>query len=81
MSKKARGGIKTEAVGRYFVHGERTCELSKRIGEKAGHFNILYEYDYDVHKMLVLANEIKDMAETLVLATQHIADSSPKEAE
>jgi len=81
VKKTNSSGIKTEAVGRFYVHGERTCALSKRISEKAEHFNILYKYDYDVNKMVTLANEIKEIAEALVLATQAIADSTPKEVD
>jgi len=77
--KRQRGGIKTEAVGRYFTHGEIAYNVSKEISKNAKHFHILFEHDFNVHKMLALANKIKERAETLVKATQCIADSSPKE--
>jgi len=79
MSKKERGGIKTEAVGRYFLAGEEIIKLSSDIEDEANHFYILFEYDYDANKMLALANSIKEKAENLYLYTKYIADSVPKE--
>jgi hypothetical protein len=79
MSMEKRGGIRTEAVGRFYIHGERTYELSKEISKKANEYTVLFDYDYDVHKMVELAIEINKKVELLVLSTKAIADSTPKE--
>jgi len=81
MIKRKRGGIKTEAVGRYSLAGERMIELSSDIEDEANHFYILFEYDYDADKMLALANSIMAKAVELYLATKSVADSVPKEGE
>jgi len=81
MSMVKRGGIKTEAVGRFFIHGERTYELSKEISKKANEYAILFDYDYDVHKMVELAIEIQKKVGLLVLSTKAIAESSPIKVE
>jgi len=81
MSKKLRGGIKTEAVGRYSLAAKEIIELSSDIEDEANHFYILFEYDYDADKMLALANSIKEKAEKLYLNTKYIADSIPKEVD
>ena len=73
--EKARGGIKTEAVGRYFTAGEEITEAAIDIENEANHFSILYEYDFDIDKMVSLANSIKEKAERLASLTKFIADN------
>ena len=79
--EKVRGGIKTEAVGRYFATGEEIMEAAIDIENEANHFSILYEYDFDVDKMVSLANSIKEKAERLALLTKYIADNIKRDGE
>jgi hypothetical protein len=69
-------GIKSETVGKYLFYGEKLNELVAAIREKSNDFLVLYEYDYDVEKMVKLSNEIKDMASKIAFITEKIAKSA-----
>jgi hypothetical protein len=79
MEKGRNMGIKSEAVGKYFAYGEKLNELAVTIREKSNNFHILYEYDYDVEKMVKLSNEIKDIATKIAIITENIAESARAE--
>jgi hypothetical protein len=69
-------GIKSEAIGKYYTHGEKLNELAVAIREKSNSFHVLYEYDYDVEKMVELSNEIKEKATNMAFITEKIAESA-----
>ena len=54
-------------------------DIVSYIREKADHFSVLYEYDFDIDKMVSLANDIKEKAEKLASFVQDIDDNRIKE--
>jgi cobyrinic acid a,c-diamide synthase len=71
-------GIKDEAIGKYFALGEMTVEMAAKIEKLTSDFQVLYEHNIDVWKMLDIAKEIKDLSNQLEYCAEKIADSSKK---
>jgi len=69
-------GIKSEAIGKYYVMGEMVQELAADIEKNANHYQILYNHDIDLDKITTLANMIKENAEKLAYITSRIAGSA-----
>jgi hypothetical protein len=71
-------GIKDEAVGKYFVFGEKIVETAANIEKLASGFQVLYEHNIDVWKMLDISRNIKRLSNQLEYCAEKIADSSKK---
>jgi hypothetical protein len=71
-------GIKDEAVGRYFTFGEKIVETAANIERLASDFQVLYEHNIDVWKMLDISKNIKQLSDQLEYCTEKIASSSKK---
>jgi hypothetical protein len=72
------GGIKDEAVGRYFIFGEKIVETAANIEKLASDFQVLYGHNIDVWKMLDISKNIKELSNQLEYCAEKIADSTKK---
>jgi hypothetical protein len=71
-------GIKNEVVGKYFYIGEKIVETAANIEKLASSFQVLYEHNIDVWKMLDISINIKILSNQLEYCAKKIADSSKK---